>query len=104
MEEQNEPVDHIHVANREPNKITDNRIHLNPKAEDDVFGAEPRAKLTNIERAPAAGREIIEYAANNTIAPRSDRLLNPITPSNAQGVLPPDALVFVAKYDHLCNV
>lgn len=43
---------------------------------------------------------LVKNTANAELAPRSDRLLEPITPSNAQGVLPPAAAIFVAKYDY----
>lgn len=95
-------------------------IYLQSQAEDDVFSGDTRsipesasgvsivpiastAPFASV--APVAGQEVIEFAANNTIAPRADRLTGPITPSNAQGVLAPRATIFVAKYviDRRCD-
>lgn len=94
-------------------------IQLKSQDEDDVFSADIRPNppsvlnVPNLPDTPAApyyapsvpsappvvaGQEVLEFAANNTIAPRPDRLMGPITPFNAQGVLPPSATVFVAKY------
>lgn len=76
-------------------------MYLESKAEDDVFGG---AKLpADLQpRASTTIPEVVSHASPNTkITPRSDRLLDPITPQNAQGVLPPQALVFVAKYENL---
>ena len=36
--------------------------------------------------------------SNRVFAPRADRLKQPITPQNAQGLFPPAAALFVAKY------
>lgn len=98
---------------------TSGNIHLKSQAEDDVFSGDSKpnfptlpniASVSNVSAASyyapnapsaptvAAGQEVLEFAANNTIAPRPDRLMGPITPFNAQGVLPPSATVFVAKY------
>lgn len=104
-------------------------IYLEVKAEDDVFSGDSRPRADTVRKSYAAGQESVEEAVNSnttsignltldtgthtqaagtpatvqvaddTIAPRSDRLLEPITPSNAQGVLPPAAAIFVAKYD-----
>lgn len=84
------------LAHKEPDDS--GGIFLESKAEDDVFGCDSQSRPEVLSNAFTAGAQIIEYAANNTIAPRPDRLLEPLTKSNAQGVLPPDALVFVAKY------
>lgn len=39
----------------------------------------------------------VKYTQETGFTPRPDRLVQPITPANAQGVFPPEALVFVAK-------
>lgn len=99
------PID-SHVAQDGLNKIdesisrtnSDSGIFLGSKSEDNVFRRDQTFHPENTSVPLPAAAEVIEYAANNTIAPRPDRLLDPITSSNAQGVLPPDALVFVAKY------
>lgn len=76
-------------------------MHLESKAEDDVFGG---AKLP-VDIQPRTSTNLPDVVGHTSpsakITPRSDRLSGPITPQNAQGVLPPEALVFVAKYKTL---
>lgn len=74
-------------------------MHVESQADDDVFIGAGKIKADSNAQSSATGRELIEYSSPNTkITPRSDRLTDPITPQNAQGVLPPEACVFVAKY------
>ncbi|KAK5079729.1 hypothetical protein LTR70_008344 [Exophiala xenobiotica] len=90
---------------------TDRNMHLESRADDDVFiGAakaqvdaeaqvDAKAQVDNNAQSPATSREVVGYTSPNTKpTPRSDRLTDPITPQNAQGVLPPEACIFVAKY------
>lgn len=78
---------------------TDRNMHLESRADDDVFIGAAKARVDSTAQSPAASRELVGYTSPNTKpTPRSDRLTDPITPQNAQGVLPPEACVFVAKY------
>lgn len=69
------------------------------KSEDDVFVGDTRPQVDNRIQSTGMRHELVEYTSpNSKPTPRSDRLSDPITPQNAQGVLPPEACVFVAKY------
>jgi hypothetical protein len=46
---------------------------------------------------PTSGRQITNIGNTIGYAPRSDRIGKAATPANAQGIFPPDALIFVAK-------
>ena len=82
------------VTSRAPSNAS---FPASPQAGDDVFrgGAKlPSDNVKNLEENQATATA----PSDAKIAPRADRLAAPITSENAQGVLPPEALVFVAKY------
>lgn len=106
-----------------PNTTTTSSIqgvYIATQDEDDVFGedVQPRpstapvshpiiapishpttAPFSHPTTTPVTGREVVEHnTIHGKLAPRGDRMKEPVTPSNAQGVLPPEALVFVAKW------
>lgn len=78
---------------------------INPQMDDDVFGV---AAIEEVQQ-PVQSREEVSVAlpvitpvapamtTNDTPTPRADRLAEPLTTHNAQGLLTPDSLLFVAK-------
>ncbi|KAK5099868.1 hypothetical protein LTS08_005583 [Lithohypha guttulata] len=75
----------------------DRTIYLESKSDDDVFGGGAKLQSDTSDRSTAAVPEDT-ISPTTKITPRSDRLTEPITPENAQGLLPHEACVFVAKY------
>lgn len=68
--------------------ITSAKVPTMPKADAERIA-------TRIQQAVHSTNLAITNAAKP--APRADRINDPITPANAQGVLPPAACIFVAK-------
>lgn len=66
-------------------------------ADSNTTNAPPERPMDVNARPHATNATVVEKPTGDTIAPRPDRLLEPITPSNAQGILPPAAAIFVAK-------
>lgn len=83
------------VYERDPN--LNSNMYLESKDEDDVFGGGARLPETGHDKTLSTGQELVVSPASK-ITPRADRLTEQITPHTAQGVLPPEACVFVAKY------
>ena len=87
----------LSVPHASRNSSKEEKMYLESKVEDDVFRGDTKAD--DKARSAAISREVAEYSSQHSKpTPRSDRLSDPITPQNAQGVLPPEACVFVAKY------
>ncbi|KAK5074848.1 hypothetical protein LTR51_003247 [Lithohypha guttulata] len=74
----------------------DRTIYLESKSDDDVFGGGAKLQSDTSDRSTAAVPEDT-ISPTTKITPRSDRLTEPITPENAQGLLPHEACVFVAN-------
>lgn len=77
---------------------------VNSQHDDDVFGRStsttPNQNSKAYSTSTAAAAKIQANLATPVSfkqTPRLDRMNSPITPANAQGVLPPEACVFVAK-------
>ena len=72
-----------------------------PAAGDDVFESTSTGTRNNTPVNPVAERILsnLRAPANNYqgLAPRPDRVNQVPTAANAQGIFPPDALIFVAK-------
>jgi len=74
-------------------------IYLESQGEDDVFIGGAKIPVKDDAQSAATSQKVAGQTSPSTkITPRSDRLTGPITPQNAQGVLLPEACVFVAKY------
>ena len=89
-------------AHRGRESSPERRIVLDAQADDDVFGGAvlPAGQQRNEHTAdaPIAGPVVGTTMSNTTPTPRADRLAESVNPNNAQGLLTPDCLVFVAKY------
>ena len=80
---------------------------MEPRADDDVFVAKPSAEVSkefipaSLAPNPVAARitsNLRSPVVYNGFAPRPDRVAQVPTVANAQGLYPPDAGIFVAKY------
>lgn len=75
---------------------------IEPSADDDVFGGNTSTHVSNASNSVA--QRIVSNlrgpAGYNGFAPRPDRVSQFPNAANAQGLYPPDALLFVAKYLH----
>jgi len=81
------------------NTSRDRDIQFESKAEDDVFVGGAKSPADKEAQSAIVSHELRGHTSlNSKPTPRADRLSDQITPQNAQGVLPPEACVFVAKY------
>jgi hypothetical protein len=60
----------------------------------------PVSAAMSVTPTPKAPTKTVQFKniSFDGISPRADRLNDPVTPANAQGLFPPSACVFVAKY------
>lgn len=91
---------HVTARSLQRNQSQESNILVESRKEDDVFRDDrsETVKPTTTDLPTTASAGATQYTSpTNKPAPRADRLREPVTPNNAQGVHPPEACVFVAK-------
>ena len=77
-------------------RVEDPFIEKDGSSSTDPFPGEAR-ETSPLHRRTQSTTALARSEAGMIYSPRADRLGQPLSPANAQGVLPPDACVFVAK-------